>query len=183
MKLTKSLIRSLFPRLLFLSFFLLMPGCDSNDREGEIVTHYVSCQKMNFGEWASTDRSSLDRFNIVRNTRYQVSFSSERVVSEFRNLTNLLPPLLKLAELTNCKVYDRKNWTCDSHYGGLVIVKNGNRFSCSPDGDCSIGVDLITRARILVFGVDEVERRCQESSVEFEVSQTYFKIKSPVGSK
>lgn len=152
----------LLRRLVLASACLLMSACFS-DREGELVTHWIACQKSEAGKWVSADRSFSNRFNIVHESRYQVSFASQRVISS----TGL--------EFKKCAVYDRRNWTCNDSDSSLFVVKDGGRpLSCSkPSGLCFLEVRLISRAVIIFRGVDEAERLCNIYSEAFE---TFRKI-------
>ena len=153
------LMNVLLRRLLVPSACLLIYGCfNFGDREGELVRHWITCRKSEAGKWVSADRPFSNRFNIVHESRYQVSFASQRVISS----TGL--------ELKKCTVYDRKNWTCNDTDGRLFIVEGGKRpLSCSKgSGLCFLEVNLISRATIVFRGLDEAERFCNLYSEAFE---------------
>lgn len=165
--------------LLFTFASLVISGC-FNDREGEFVTHWITCRESlpasggtglppgfrpglppgfrPVPKWVA-DRSFSNRFDIVLDSRYQVSFASQRVVSSTGP-----------SEFKKCTVYDRKNWTCEDFDGSLLAVKDGSRpLSCSKaSGLCFLEVTLISRAIILFRGVDEAERLCNLHSQAFE---------------
>ncbi len=149
--------------LLLLSVCLVISGC-SNEREGELVGRWIACEKSETGKWVSSDKVLFDRFDIVHESRYQVSFSSQRVVSS----TGI--------ELRNCTVYDRNNWTCKDTDGSLLVVKDGKlpSTSCSKaTGNCYLQANLFNRGIILVRGVKEADRLCGQWSEGFETTRKF----------
>lgn len=146
--------RQQFFYMLLLFWCLVAAGC-SNDREGELVDHWIACQKSETGKWVSVDSAST-RFGIVRESRYQVSFANQRVVSSIGYA------------LLNCTVYDRNNWTCDDINGLRKVVRGGEGpIDCGGEL-CFHHVNLFNRSVILLRGVKEAERLCGLFSEQFE---------------
>jgi|SRR3989344_676692 len=117
-----------------------------------------------FDGTSSSDQSLFDRFDIVHESRYQVSFASQRVVSS----TGM--------ELKNCTVYDRNNWSCKNTDGSLLIVKDGKTpvTTCSKaTGTCYLEANLFNRTVILVRGVKEADRLCGQWSEGFETTRKF----------
>lgn len=143
--------------LLFFSTFLMLSGC--LDREGELVTHWIVCSKNESGKWVSPSHRVSSRFEIVTESRYQVSFLTQRVVSS----TGI--------ELKKCTVYDIKNWTCEDIDGSLFIVTNGEKALSCGGGACYLSVGLIPRVKTILGGTKEIERICNDYSFVFEAHQ------------
>jgi hypothetical protein len=144
---------------LLLLWGLVLFGC-TNEREGEFVTHWLACQKSEVGKWVSADRSLFNRFDIIHESRYQVSFASQRVVSS----TGF--------ELKNCTVYDRNNWDCKDIDGSLFVVKDGQGplLNCGKaTGLCFLRANFLNRASILLRGGEEADRLCSVFSEGFEM--------------
>jgi hypothetical protein len=139
--------------------WLLALGCSGfSDREGELVRHWITCLKsQSSGSWGATDK--YNRFSVVHDSRYQVSFASQRVVSS-------IGPL----EFSKCVVYDRKNWTCQDFDGSTLIVEGGSRgTNCSKaTRACYLDVGLLQRAIILSRGVKAADHLCDTYSAAFE---------------
>jgi hypothetical protein len=148
-------------KILLLGFVsLAVAGCDAtfSDREGELVTHWIACQKSRGSEkWVALDK--YNRFSVVHTSRYQVSFASQRVVSS----TGL--------EFKKCTVYNRKNWTCDDFDGSRLMIEDGSKpMKCSKaSGVCYTEVGRIFRAILLVRGVEAADSLCDSQSVAFKV--------------
>jgi len=159
------LMNVLLRRLLVPSACLLIYGCfNFGDREGELVRHWITCQKSESGKWVSADRSFSNRFDIVHESRYQVSFASQRVISSVG------------VELRKCTVYNRRNWRCDDGVDNLYVVENGRTTLpiCSKvSGTCSLQVSPISRAIIVLRGVNEAERLCNIYSGAFETVRKF----------
>lgn len=152
------------PRLAVLaSAFFLMAGC--SDREGELVTHFITCRTSEGGTWVSADNPAVGP--MVIESKYQVSFASQRVVSATGR------------ELQKCTVYDRRNWNC--HDAGNLSITGPGSFAakdghlltnCSKvTGYCYLDVGLVSRAMIALRGHDEVSRLCGVNSRAFKLIQ------------
>ena len=148
-------------KLLLTAAFLMIAGC-SSDREGELVRHYISCEKSQAGKWVSPDRRIFNRLTIVHKSRYQVSFANQRVVAS------------GALKLKKCTVYDVRNWRCNDTDGSPFDVVNGGKtfYSCGRASRfCGLDVNFIKRAIIFIRGVDEAERLCNISSETFDLSR------------
>ena len=153
----RELTFSMLRRLLLLAAFLLIAGC-SGDHEGELVRHWISCERSKAGKWVSPDRRLFNRFDIVFKSRYRVSFAKQLVVTPTG------------PQFTNCTVYDVKNWRCNDLDGSPFKIVNGEKvFHCGRSWSaCYLGVNLFERVLILFRGVDEVERICNRNSIFLE---------------
>jgi len=146
------------PRAFLLLLGFAVAGCDI-DREGELVTHWIACQRSQNGDWTSADKDLFSRFGLVHESRYQVSFAGQRVVSAIGY------------DLKKCTVYDRRNWTCIANDGSSVVVKDGeSRISCGRStGLCFLDVGIISRTVIVLRGVEEADRLCKGYSDSFDI--------------
>ena len=128
-------------------------GCTEYGREGKFVSHWIACKKVTDGNWTLANKY-YNRFNVVHESRYQVSFATQRVVAG------------TIFALKNCTVYNRENWRCEDPVDGTkFLVSEGEMIgtNCTYDS-CSLEVDSLDRITILIGGIEVAERLCKRSS-------------------
>ncbi len=139
-----------------------LSGCIEYGREGKFVSHGIDCKKATDGDWTLARKGVYNRFNVVHETRYQVSFAAQRVVSDTGSA------------FKNCRVYDRGNWQCDDVDGSSIVASGGKMqgTSCSKIfNSCSLEVNRLDRIMILVGDIEAAERLCKNHSKEFDMEK------------
>lgn len=132
-----------------------LSGCTEYGLEGKFVRHWIGCKKGADGSWTLAEKDSYDRFNVVHEARYQVSFAGQRVVAN------------TATAFKNCTVYNRGNWQCEDPADGTRYVVSGGEILgtfCIGIFGCSLEVDSIDRITILIGGTKVAERLCKNSS-------------------
>ena len=133
-----------------------LSGCTEYGLEGKFVRHWILCEKGADGSWALEEKDYYDRFNVVYESRYQVSFAGQRVVAD------------TATAFKNCTVYNRGNWQCEDPADGTRYVVSGGEilgtFCIGMLDPCSLEVDSIDRIMILIGGTRVAERMCKNKS-------------------